>query len=375
MGLRSCQHAPSLPAGIRILEDCRERLEHASADEGLLLAVVRSELALWNAVEASGTLATAAHEALTAKDYRHCLELCRDHSVKVAPFLNGPESERFADRAQQVSAFAHEALLAVDYESIPAGSPEQKMAALDRFLALYGKDSLPQGASVIKQASQELETLHDSQAVHQFVAAPPHDFARRMQTAAELYNRFAEKEPRAALRTAVQGWLAEFLVDRQVPRCPGVLETVSRVNGHLVLGCYEPQSGSEGVYAYWTDLTQKSAPPIRVELARLDGPPRTPWFVTAAQAFNEQAAKVRRDPTSATAWSEFATCCQQLEQQSAGYRARAAQAGSVRPPEDAPYYAGLSFQLEAEQSQLIADHIDSIRSLFERQPVLQEASR
>ncbi|HEX4149037.1 MAG TPA: hypothetical protein VHY20_08620 [Pirellulales bacterium] len=373
--LKSCQRAPSLTAGIRILDDCRQRLEQAAGNEELLLALVHSELTLWKAVEASGTLATAAQEALVAKDYRHCLELCRDHSVKVAPFLNGPEAARFAERAQQVGALAREALLDVDYESIPAGSPEQKIAALDRFLALYGKDSLPQGAGVIKQASLELETLHDSEAVRQFVTAPPQAFAQRMQSAAELYNRFPEPQPRGALRAAAQGWLADFLADRPIPNCPGILETVSRTNGHLVLGCYEPQSGADGVYSYWTDSAQKSVPPIRVELARLDGPPRMPWFVTAAQAFNEQAAKVRRDPTSPTAWSDFAACCRQLEQQSAGYRARATQAGNVRPAEDASYYAGLTFQLEAEQSQIVADHMENLRLLFDQPPVLQEARR
>jgi len=141
------------------------------------------------------------------------------------------------------------------------------------------------------------------------------------------------------------------------------------------LGCYEPQSGAEGIFSYWPDPSQKSAQPIRIDLAHLDGQPRTPWFVRAAQMFNEQAAKVRNDPASAAAWSELAACCQQLEHQSADYRARAARSGSVRPVEDASYYAGLSFQHEAEQSQIVVENMESVRTLFEQRPVLQEARR
>lgn len=137
-------------------------------------------------------------------------------------------------------------------------------------------------------------------------------------------NRLADDVKQDA-RRQVNQWLLERAFPRLAPPDDllGKQEAVTKV-GQRKIGIFFLPPGAEQ-WRFWTDRKHRQTAPRGDEQISRDGfeqPPGTPQYVTWAQTFDDQTAKLVREGGSKTDWQQFADQCESWEKDLAAYRER-----------------------------------------------------
>ncbi|HEX5446010.1 MAG TPA: hypothetical protein VFW87_19445, partial [Pirellulales bacterium] len=121
----------------------------------------------------------------------------------------------------------------------------------------------------------------------------------------------------------------QWLLDRAFPRLEppddllGKQEAVTK-SGQRKIGIFFLPPGAEQ-WRFWTDRKHRQTAPRGDEQISRDGfeqPPSTPQYVTWAQAYDDQTAKLVREGGSKTDWQQLADQCESWEKDLAAYRER-----------------------------------------------------
>lgn len=259
-----------------------------------------------------------ASDDLDAGRYDECLAILASDS------LNGMREGEAGARAQLLRKRAEyrqagEALLARQ----PGGEADRQLYhAVESFLQRHPNPPAPTEAKLQAQLARKSDDLRLAVAIAD-LANPP-DLETLLVQAAEIV---AHEQVDDATRKRARARVVDWLLSKGFPRLEppedllGKQEAVTK-NEQRKIGIFFLPPGAEQ-WRYWTNRRDRERQPRGEEQIPRDSfrqPPAAPMYVTWAQGYNEQTARLIKQGGGRSDWQEFARRCDEWQKELTAYR-------------------------------------------------------
>ncbi len=289
--------------------------------------------ALAEATQSAGLVASA----FRAGQYEQCLERSRQWLAKYPTIAEAAQVDEVKSLGFRAEFHAQRERSRVRIKA--ASSPADQEAVLVAFLDRFSKPD-PLEASerkVLEQCRAYLDALRaeaavrersraEEEAVRSGLSDLPARFDARVDRAARILEKYPSESVRAALRSRVAAWLAEFLPEKQFRGDPELHEAQTK-DGRLLRGFFREVTGPEGTVGYqrYDTSAERKSPTAAVGTWPSDdlvSAPAPPLAQRLIERYRAGRARLLDEPGRRDLWEGFAAFCERLQSQWDEYRAR-----------------------------------------------------